>query len=100
MPSDDAGRQAVAAHHGAGRPRRAGDRSHVGVVAAAYRDGVIVLVVPELPSRAAVQLGEALRASVSKLRLANPEAIAADHVTASVAVVTGMVSRGSTASIF
>jgi PleD family two-component response regulator len=55
---------------------------------------VIVLVVPELPSKAAVQLGEALRASVSKLRLSNPEAISASHVTASVAVVTGMVSRG------
>ena len=68
--------------------------ANVGVVAAAYRDGVIVLVVPELPSKAAVQLGEALRASVSKLRLSNPESIAASHVTASVAVVTGMVSRG------
>jgi PleD family two-component response regulator len=68
--------------------------AHVGVVAAAYRDGVIVLIVPELPSKAAVQLGEALRASVSKLRLSNPESIAASHVTASVAVVTGMVSRG------
>lgn len=68
--------------------------ANVGVVAAAYRDGVIVLVVPELPSKAAVQLGEALRASVSKLRLSNPEAISASHVTASVAVVTGMVSRG------
>lgn len=68
--------------------------ANVGVVAAAYRNGVIVLVVPELPSKAAVQLGESLRASVSKLRLSNPESIAATHVTASVAVVTGCVNRG------
>lgn len=68
--------------------------ANVGVVAAAYRDGVIVLVVPELPFKAAVQLGEALRASVSKLRISNPESIAANQVTASVAVVTGCVNRG------
>jgi phosphoserine phosphatase RsbU/P len=68
--------------------------ARVGVIAAAYRDGVIVLVVPELPSEAAAQLGEAMRAAVCKLRISNPESIAASHVTASVAVVTGMVSRG------
>jgi PleD family two-component response regulator len=65
----------------------------VGVVAAAYRDGRIVLVIPELRSKPALELGEALRASVSKLGIANPESIAANHVTASVAVVTGKVSR-------
>ena len=65
----------------------------VGVVAAAYRDGVIVLVVPELRSEAALELGEALRASVSRLGIANPESIAANHVTVSVAVVTGRVNR-------
>ena len=62
--------------------------STVGVIAAAYRGGVIVLVAPETGSRAALKLGEALRASVSNLGIANPESIAADHVTASVAVVT------------
>lgn len=65
----------------------------VGVVAAAYRDGTIVLIVPELGSKSALALGEALRASVSRLGIANPEAIAANHVTASVAVVTGRVNR-------
>ena len=65
----------------------------VGVVAASYRDGTIVLVVPDLKSKPALELGEALRASVSRLGIANPEAIAADHVTASVAVVTGRVNR-------
>ena len=67
--------------------------TNVGVVAAANRDGVIVLVAPELPAKGAVLLGEMLRATVAKLRLSNPEAISADHVTASVAVVTGMVRR-------
>lgn len=65
----------------------------VGVVAAAYRDGMIVLVVPEMQSKPALELGEALRASISKLAIPNPEAIGANHVTASVAVVTGRVKR-------
>ena len=63
----------------------------VGVIAAAYRSGVIVLIVPELRSRPARELGEALRASISGLAIRNAESIAADHVTASVAVVTGRV---------
>ena len=54
---------------------------------------MIVLVVPELQSKPALELGEALRAAVSRLGIANPESIAADHVTASVAVVTGRVKR-------
>ncbi len=73
----------------------------VGVVAAAYRGGVIVLVAPEMQSEPALKLAEALRASVSTSGIANPELIAANHVTASVAVVTGRVDRaGSIASIF
>jgi PleD family two-component response regulator len=63
----------------------------VGVIAAAYRSGVIVLIVPELRSRAASTLGEALRASVARLAIPNAESIVADHITASVAVVTGRV---------
>jgi sigma-B regulation protein RsbU (phosphoserine phosphatase) len=65
----------------------------VGVVAAAYRNGLIVLVVPEFNASAARTLGEALRASVSGLVISNRESIAANHVTASVAVVTGRVHR-------
>jgi phosphoserine phosphatase RsbU/P len=67
----------------------------VGVVAAVYRDGVIVLVLPQQPSGPALKLGEALRAAISRLRIANPESIAADHVTASVAVITGRVRGGA-----
>jgi sigma-B regulation protein RsbU (phosphoserine phosphatase) len=65
----------------------------VGVVAAAYRDGMIVLVVPELQAKPALELAETLRASIFALRLTNPESIAADFVTASVVVVTGRVKR-------
>jgi PleD family two-component response regulator len=65
----------------------------VGVVAGAYRNGLIVLVVPELKSGPTVELGEALRAAVSKLGIANSESIAADHVTASIVVVSGRPDR-------
>jgi phosphoserine phosphatase RsbU/P len=67
----------------------------VGVVAAVYRDGVIVLVLPEQSRGPALKLAEALRASVSGLGIANPESIAANHVTASVAVVSGRVKSGT-----
>ena len=65
----------------------------VGVVAAAYRDGMIVLVVPELQAKPALDLAETLRAAISRLAISNPESIGADNVTASVAVVTGRVKR-------
>ena len=66
----------------------------VGAVAAAYRNGLIILVLPEYGGAAARKLGETLRAAVSKLDIANSESVVADHVTASVAVVTGSVRRG------
>jgi len=67
----------------------------VGIVAAAYRNGTIVLVAPELASNRASDLGESLRSTVAKLRLRNSEAIASDYVTASVAAITGQVKRAS-----
>jgi sigma-B regulation protein RsbU (phosphoserine phosphatase) len=66
----------------------------IGAVAAAYRNGLIILVLPEYGAAAARKLGETLCAAVSKLDIANAESVAADHVTASVAVVTGSVRRG------
>jgi phosphoserine phosphatase RsbU/P len=63
----------------------------IGVVAAAYRNGLIMLVAPELSAEPARRLGERLCETVSRLQLANSESIAADHVTASVAVATGPV---------
>jgi PleD family two-component response regulator len=67
----------------------------IGVIAAIYRDRVIVIVVPEQSRVSALKLGEALRASVSGLGIANPEAIVADHVTASISVVTGRAKGGA-----
>jgi len=60
----------------------------IGAIAATYCKDMIVLVVPDLPSGQAIALGEALRSSVAELRIANPESISADHVTASVFVAT------------
>jgi GGDEF domain-containing protein len=66
----------------------------VGIIPAAYRNGMIILVAPELGASSARQLGETLCTTVSRLRLPNPESIGSDHVTASVAAVTGQVRRG------
>jgi phosphoserine phosphatase RsbU/P len=68
--------------------------ANVGVVAAAYRGEIIVLIAHEMKSEVAVKLGETLRAAISGLRLANPESIAANHVTASITVVTGRAAPG------
>jgi sigma-B regulation protein RsbU (phosphoserine phosphatase) len=66
----------------------------VGVVAAAYRGEIIVLIAHEMKSEVAVRLGETLHAAIADLRLANPESIAANHVTASITVVTGRAAPG------
>jgi PleD family two-component response regulator len=66
----------------------------VGVVAAAYRNGTIILVAPEVGANSACELGETLRTTVSKLRLPNSESVVSDYFTASVAAITGHVRRG------
>jgi PleD family two-component response regulator len=66
----------------------------IGIIPAAYRNGTIILVAPDLEAAPARQLGEALCKTIAKLRLANPESIGSDHVTASVAAVTGQAKRG------
>jgi phosphoserine phosphatase RsbU/P len=66
----------------------------VGIIPAAYRNGMIILVAPELGASSARQLGETLCTTVARLRLPNSESIGSDHVTASVASVTGHVQRG------
>ena len=71
-----------------------GAAATIGAVAAAYRNGLIILVLPEYGAAAARKLAEALRTAVAKLDIANSESIAADHVTASVAVVTANARRG------
>jgi PleD family two-component response regulator len=67
----------------------------VGVVAAAYRNGLIAVIAPEADASRAMALAEMLRASVAALAIANPEAIQADHLTASVAVACGKVNGGA-----
>lgn len=64
----------------------------IGVVPAAYRNGLILLVGPDVAAEPAQRLGKALCETVAALDLVNSESIAADHVTASVAVATGPIS--------
>jgi PleD family two-component response regulator len=63
----------------------------IGIMAAAYRNGTIVLIAPDCAAKAAQALGDTLCSTVAKLRLPNPESIISDHVTASVAAITGSV---------
>lgn len=66
----------------------------LGAVAAAYRNGVLILVLPDYGNEAACKLAETLRQSVARLQIPNAESLAADHVTASVVVVSGGLRRG------
>lgn len=65
----------------------------VGIVAAAYRNGMIILIAPGLDADSARELAETLHATVQKLRLPNSESVASDYVTASVAAITGRAER-------
>jgi PleD family two-component response regulator len=67
--------------------------ANIGIVAASYHNGMIILVAPEFGAKSARELGETLHSTVSKLRLPNSESIASNYVTASVAAVTGQVKR-------
>jgi PleD family two-component response regulator len=68
--------------------------STLGAVAACYRNGLIVVVVPDSEAVSAKVLGESLRKSIAELGITNRESIVADHLTASVAVATGRVRDG------
>ncbi len=65
----------------------------IAVMASIYPDGTIMLVAPRLPAAAGRTLAEALRSTVASLRIENPEAIAANCITASVGLVTARNSR-------
>jgi len=65
----------------------------IGVVAASYRNGMIILVAPEIGGSAARELGEGLRTTVAKLHLPHSESVASDYVTASVVAISGEVKR-------
>ena len=68
--------------------------ANVGIVAAAYRNGLIILVAPEFGASSARELGATLHTTVAKLRLPNSESVVSDYVTASVAAITGQVRKG------
>jgi len=65
----------------------------IGVVAASYRNGMIVMIAPEIGAHGAHELGERLRATVAKLHLPNSESLVSDYITASVVAVTGHAKR-------
>jgi PleD family two-component response regulator len=67
--------------------------AHIGVVAASYRNGIFVLVAPGYDATAATMLADTLRLAIARLALSNVEAIAADHVTASVAVTSSAATQ-------
>lgn len=66
----------------------------IGTVAAAYRNGVIIVILPNHSAAAASRIGETLHKAIANLRIANSKSIAEDYVTASVAVVSGGVRGG------
>jgi phosphoserine phosphatase RsbU/P len=65
----------------------------VGVTAACYANGLIVIVAPEVDAADAEKLAHTLCTAIAKLDIGNREFIAADHVTASAAAVTGRVKQ-------
>jgi PleD family two-component response regulator len=65
----------------------------VGIVAASYRNGMIILVAPEVETNSARALGETLRSTIAKLHLPNSESVVSNYVTASVVAITGRVKR-------
>lgn len=67
--------------------------ARVGIVAASYSNGMIILVAPEVGINAARELGEALRTTIARLRLPNSESVVSDYITASVVAISGEVKR-------
>lgn len=67
----------------------------VGVIAASYRDDLIVVVAPDFDAAAARALGEEFRAAVAKLRMPNSQSVISDYFTASVVAVTGQVKQAA-----
>lgn len=65
----------------------------VGILAAAYRNGTIILIAPGTGAKSARELAEILRATILKLRLRTSKSSVSDYVTASVASVTGQAKH-------
>ncbi len=67
----------------------------VGVIAATYRNGIMIIIAPEFDAASAQKLGQTLRGAIAALRIGNRELVAADHITASASVVTGRAKGGA-----
>jgi len=65
----------------------------MGIVAASYRNGLIIIVAPEVGANSARELGETLRKTVTKLHLPNSELAVPDYATVSVVAITGRMKR-------
>jgi PleD family two-component response regulator len=70
-----------------------GEVASIGVVAGAYRNGLVAVIAPEFGSASAASLAETLRGCIARLAIRTGETVAADHVTATVAVMTGRVQN-------
>jgi phosphoserine phosphatase RsbU/P len=66
----------------------------VGVVAAAYRNGLIVVIAPEFGPSNGKKLAQSMCAAIARLGIDSQELAGAGNVTATAAVVTGRVKRG------
>jgi PleD family two-component response regulator len=80
------GRVALAVQHSA---------ATVGVLAASYPNGLIILVAPDIGADAALGLAETLQADIAALAIPNSEALASNHITASIAVSNGRIRSGA-----
>jgi PleD family two-component response regulator len=67
----------------------------IGVVAAAYRNGLIIIVAPDISADDAAALAQSMRAAIARLAISNREFVASDTVSASAAVVSARVRGGS-----
>jgi PleD family two-component response regulator len=66
----------------------------IGVIAASYRNGLITIIVPEFSHESARMLADNLRRAIAQLEIANSESVAADHLTATVAIASGHAGKG------
>lgn len=66
----------------------------VDTIAAAYLDGVIVLVAPRVASAEARQFGETIRAAIAAAAIENPRSRGAGPVSISVGVITARAGQG------
>jgi len=67
----------------------------VGVLAASYRNGLIVIVAPDTGAADAAKLAQSARSAVARLDIGNREFVANDRASVSAAVVSARVKGGA-----